>query len=95
MHKVILTGYIIVPEHELEMIKQALAEHIKLTRNEAGCEQFNVTQNSQQSQRFEVHEIFSSQAAFDAHQLRVKNSDWGRASVNVERHYHIEKVEVN
>lgn len=87
--KVVLQGYIRVAEDELDAVKQALPEHIELTRSEPGCLQFSVEQDKNQQNRFNVYEVFESQQAFEFHQQRVKNSHWGRISTNVERHYQI------
>lgn len=37
MPKVILKGFILVPEEELETVKSALPIHMRLTKSEAGC----------------------------------------------------------
>ena len=81
-------GYIDVPEADLTKVKAALAEHLRLTRAEPGCLRFEVTP-SEQSNRFDVFEVFADQAAFDRHQTRVKQSDWGKITQNVKRHYQI------
>tara|TARA_B100001057_G_C22141016_1_gene678245 strand:+ start:249 stop:524 length:276 start_codon:yes stop_codon:yes gene_type:complete len=89
MGKVILSGYIDIPENELEVVTTALDKHIELTRNEAGCLIFEVTQSSELSTRFTVYEEFTDKAAFESHQARVKTSDWGRVTGNVKRTYSI------
>ena len=94
MSKVILSGYIDIPENELEIVKTALDKHIELTRNEAGCLIFEVTQSSELPTRFTVYEEFTDKAAFDSHQARVKASDWGRVTGNVKRTYSIEEQNV-
>ena len=94
MGKVILSGYIDIPENELEIVKTALDKHIELTRNEAGCLIFEVTQSSELPTRFTVYEEFTDKAAFDSHQARVKASDWGRVTGNVKRTYSIEEQNV-
>lgn len=66
-----------------------LLKHIELTRKEEGCLAFNVTQDIKNKNIFNVHEAFINRKAFEAHQLRVQKSDWGNASMNVERHYQI------
>lgn len=43
MPKIILKGYIIVPNEDLEAVKTALLTHIKLTKNESGNLVFKVT----------------------------------------------------
>ncbi|CAM2962708.1 putative quinol monooxygenase [Moritella viscosa] len=89
MNKVILKGFIIVPTADLSAIKKALISHKELTRNEPGCLMFNVTQSEINLNRFDVYEEFINKAAFEQHQVRVKNSAWGKAAANVERHYEI------
>jgi len=87
--KVILQGYIIVPDDDLDTITAALVGHIELTRAEQGCLLFNVTVDDKNQNKFNVHEEFVNQSAFDKHQLRVKQSNWGGVTTQVERHYHI------
>ncbi len=94
MGKVILSGYIDIPENELEVVKTALDKHIELTRNEVGCLIFEVTQSSELSTRFTVYEEFTDKASFESHQARVKASDWGRVTGNVKRTYSIEEQNV-
>lgn len=89
MSKIILKGYILVPENELEAVKKELVNHIALTRQEEGCLIFEVVQAENRPQRFDVYEEFASQDAFDKHQARVKSSYWGQVAANVVRHYKI------
>ncbi|WOX06132.1 putative quinol monooxygenase [Microbulbifer pacificus] len=89
MNKVILEGYIVVPESDLEIVKKELISHIQLTREEFGCEKFNVSQDKNNICRFNVYEEFSNKEAFAYHQQRVKSSHWGKVTKNVERHYQI------
>lgn len=93
MSKVILQGYILVPETDLLAVKRELQNHIHLTRNETGCLVFEVYQEQENVNRFNVYEEFSCKKAFDAHQDRVRNSKWGKVTANVERHYTIEIVD--
>ncbi|MDW6004814.1 putative quinol monooxygenase [Vibrio mangrovi] len=89
MSKVILKGFIIVPESDLAAVKQALVRHRKLTLEEPGCIVFEVTENADDPQRFDVYEEFTDKSAFEQHQKRVKRSLWGEITMNVERHYEI------
>ena len=89
MSTVVLEGYIIVRESDLESIKNELTNHIKLTRDEVGCLEFIVNQDENDSFRFNVYEEFLSKEAFDYHQDRVRNSFWGKITKNVERHYQV------
>ncbi len=86
-----LKGYIVVPAADLAAVEQALPQHIALTRAEPGNLSFEVTADEQTPRRFNVHETFVDRAAFDAHQARVKESEWGRITQHVERHYEVEE----
>jgi autoinducer 2-degrading protein len=90
--KVILSGYIIVPDNELEIVKQALISHMKLTHEEVGCLTFKVIPDEKNKNKFSVYEEFIDQAAFDHHQTRVKTSQWAKLTINVERHYEIHHI---
>ncbi|RXJ60031.1 putative quinol monooxygenase [Candidatus Marinarcus aquaticus] len=89
MSKVTLKGFILVPESELELVKNELVNHKRLTLEESGCITFSVIQNSEDALRFDVYEEFTDKVAFEQHQKRVKASHWGKVTVNVERHYEI------
>ncbi|KMT66808.1 putative quinol monooxygenase [Catenovulum maritimum] len=93
MAKIILQGHILVPENELLEIKSALLIHSALTQAEAGCIIFEVNQDAEQACKFYVYEEFINKAAFDFHQARVKQSDWGKQTQNVSRHYQVKKVD--
>jgi autoinducer 2-degrading protein len=93
MPKVILDGYIVVPENDLALVMAELPTHIQLTRREEGGLYFYVTQNPHEQNTFAVYEEFVDRVAFDAHQRRVHASNWGRAAANVARHYKV--IETN
>ncbi|CAH8213804.1 MULTISPECIES: putative quinol monooxygenase [Vibrio] len=94
MGKVILSGYIEIPENELEVVTTALEKHIELTRQEIGCLVFEVIQSTDDRNRFNVYEEFVDKSAFELHQERVKASHWGQVTVNVKRSYSIEELNV-
>ena len=89
MSKVILKGFILVPQDELAAVRQALVRHTELTLEEPGCLVFEVTANRENPCRFHVYEEFKDKDAFLQHQARVQASDWGKLTVNVERHYEV------
>jgi len=89
MSSVILKGFILVPEAELETVQRELINHKRLTLAEVGCLVFEVTQSSLDPCRFDVYEEFIDKTSFITHQARVKASHWGKVSVNVERHYRL------
>ncbi|XAW88109.1 antibiotic biosynthesis monooxygenase [Vibrio sp. CDRSL-10 TSBA] len=89
MAKVTLSGYIVVENEDLAAVKQALAEHKRLTHAESGCLVFDVTPTPGNPNRFDVYEEFVDRNAFEQHQARVKASAWGKITANVARHYQI------
>ncbi|KGJ90166.1 putative quinol monooxygenase [Colwellia psychrerythraea] len=93
MAKVVLQGYIIVPNEGLTLVNKALILHKELTLQESGCITFEVTEDKNDSNKYNVYEEFIDQQAFDIHQLRVKNSHWGKVTVNLQRNYRISNGE--
>ncbi len=90
MAKIVLCGYVIVPNSELnETVRSAMAEHIHLTLAEPGCLDFTLTPDKTNPNRFSLYEEFIDRAAFDFHQARTKKSAWHYASKNIERHFSI------
>ncbi|MGC9369819.1 MAG: putative quinol monooxygenase [Paracoccaceae bacterium] len=87
--EVTLTGHIEVPADRLPTVRAALPKHIRLTRAEPGCRSFEVTERADCPGRFDVRERFADAAAFRAHQERAQESDWGRISAGLPRHYRI------
>lgn len=87
MIKVIIEGYIIVPNSDLESVKSALDIHRTLTLRETGCLTFEVTEDGSNPNKFIFHEEFINQSAFDSHQARTKSSKWAEVSKNVERNF--------
>lgn len=89
MSKVTLKGFIKVPASDLEAVKDELITHRLLTLEEPGCITFKVSQDKTDPYHFNVYEEFVDRAAFEQHQQRVSNSDWGRLTRNVKRHYEL------
>lgn len=89
MSKVVLHGYIVIPQQDLAAVVAALPVHMRLTRNEPGCLQFEVEQSPGEPNVFSVYEEFADRHAFEAHQLRARASDWGKAAANAVRHYEV------
>ncbi|MGI9351856.1 MAG: putative quinol monooxygenase [Rhizobiaceae bacterium] len=82
-----LKGHIDVPTGRLAKLKEALTEHINLTRSEAGCLSFDVEPCAEVEGRFLVSEAFLDEAAFIAHQERTANSVWAEVSAGIPRIY--------
>ena len=89
MPRVVLRGFILVPDEDMEAVLQELPVHVERTRAEPGCRVFHVTPSESDPNRFDVYEEFESREAFEAHQARVGSSRWGRITVRVERHYEV------
>lgn len=82
-----LQGHIDVPADRLEAVSEALKQHIKLTREEAGCIFFNVDACANVTGRFLVSEAFVDEAAFDFHQTRAGASPWAEITAGIPRHF--------
>lgn len=82
-----LEGHIDVPADRIAQVSEALKDHIKLTREEAGCIFFNVDACEKIAGRFLVSEAFVDEAAFQFHQERAGASPWADASNGVPRDY--------
>lgn len=95
MVKIILTGYVIVPERDRVSVLAELPRHIELTRQESGCLMFNVEQDRSVPGKLTVYEEFESMEAFQYHQDRVRQSEWGKITINVERFYNVRSEEDN
>jgi quinol monooxygenase YgiN len=89
MNKVVLKGYIVVPDSDLAAVDKELPVHIELTKKEDGCLIFEVTRDEKEKNRFHVYEEFESEEAFSNHQQRVRSSKWGSVTKNVERFYEV------
>lgn len=76
---------------QIETVRRFLPEHIRLTRAERGCLLFEVLPASEPGV-WHVRERFEDADAFRAHQARVAQSEWGRATADIERAYEITGV---
>jgi quinol monooxygenase YgiN len=56
--KIVLQGFIVVPDSDLEVVKSELVIHKKLTLKEAGCLTFTVTPDEVNPNKFCVYEEF-------------------------------------
>lgn len=89
MPKIFLQGFLEIPEAQLSHVIGALPKHRGLTLSEPGCLVFGVEPDETHHCRYNVYEEFVSQEAFEYHQKRAKESEWGRVTINVERHYQV------
>lgn len=87
-----LTGRLVCKSaKEVDLVRQYLPEHKKLTREETGCVSFEVNETADPL-IWRVEELFTNQATFDAHQKRTKASVWGRETSAIAREYEISEV---
>lgn len=92
MEKVVLKGFVIVPDEDLEAVLKELPSHIENTRSEKGCLIFEVSQDEINQNKLNVYEEFVDKSAFQHHQERVANSKWGVVAKNCDRHYEISGI---
>lgn len=85
MSVVRVSGYLRCAPEEVGMVRDALAEHVRLTQAEPGCLTFAVTQDAEDPFRWNVDESFRDAAAFEAHRARAAASDWGRITAHLHR----------
>ncbi|MCW3767910.1 putative quinol monooxygenase [Paenarthrobacter ureafaciens] len=92
MSNVILTGQLVcMNQEQVAVVVQHLPLHTQLTRAEPGCLSFEVNP-TQNPLIWQVDEEFQDAASFRAHQQRVAESEWGRATANIERRYEVKGV---
>lgn len=92
MRRVRLTGAMRCrTDEEAELVRQNLAEHVRLTRQEPGCIMFDITETANPLE-WRVEEEFTDEQAFERHQIRISESAWGRATEGIEREYSVEIV---
>lgn len=93
MSQVTVTGQLACADaDEAATVVEHLPRHVLLTRAEPGCLVFEV-QRTDDPHVWQVEEVFRDTAAFDAHQARTAESEWGRATKGIVRHFTIEGLE--
>jgi quinol monooxygenase YgiN len=80
-----VSGHLRCAPDEIAMVRDALPEHIRLSRAEPGCLSFEVTQDGGDPCRWNLAESFRDMAAFEAHRARTAASDWGRRTARLHR----------
>ncbi|WP_271894196.1 putative quinol monooxygenase [Candidatus Phyllobacterium onerii] len=79
---------------DIDLVKQYLPDHLRLTRAEPGCISFDVSQTDD-ALVWRVEELFIDRAAFDFHQQRTRASEWFSATSTIPRDYNITACEEN
>ncbi len=85
-----LTGTLTCGADQQQKVRDALPDHIALTRAEPGCLEFEVVETAPGV--FAVSELFADRAAFDAHQVRTRSSAWYTLTDGMARDYGISEV---
>lgn len=75
---------------EAKIVREALPEHVRLTRAEPGCLTFEVNPRAGDPSTFEVSECFVDREAFEAHQRRTRASEWFQLTRHIKRVYDIQ-----
>jgi len=90
MTHVVITGQLVCADlREADIVTQHLDQHVALTRAEPGCLEFTVERTDDELV-WQVLERFRDTAAFHAHQTRTAESEWGRATKGITRHFTVE-----
>lgn len=89
MSKVILNGYVMVPDGDLAAVQRELPIHCELSKKEEGCLVFDVAFDAENPNRINIYEEFRDKAAFEFHNARMAGSDWKKAARNVEPHIQV------
>lgn len=71
----ILKGYILVPDSDLDALQSELAVHSELTRQEEGCLIFEVSQDKGTKNKFNVYGELTNRDFFSAQQDRLGNQN--------------------
>lgn len=92
MSNVFLSGQLVCGnQNEAVLVAEFLPVHIELMRAEQGCLFFEVVV-TENPLIWQVDEKFQDAESFRAHQLRVAESEWGRVTANIDRHYEIKGI---
>lgn len=86
---IVIKGTITCTVDDIDMVVERVAEHVRLTRLEAGCISFDITQSDVDPCVFNVSERFVDQAAFDSHSARTRASIWWEKSKHIARDMNI------
>ncbi|KAB7896780.1 antibiotic biosynthesis monooxygenase [Rouxiella sp. S1S-2] len=77
---------------ESNLVRHHLPEHMRLTKDEAGCVSFEVTETADPL-IWKVEELFTNKETFATHQVRTKASLWGSETRTIVREYEISEIE--
>ena len=89
--KIHLTGRLICAnDTEASIVRDHLDDHIRLTRDEPGCERFDIAVTDDPL-IFQVDETFTSRADFETHQARTKASAWDISTSGIQRDFQIKE----
>jgi len=93
MGEVTLRGELVCQDAtEAAVVARLLPGHVALTRAEPGCRAFEVEAGGTPLV-WRVAERYADPDAFRAHQARTADSEWGRATLGIERRYTIDGLD--
>ncbi|MEM8775016.1 MAG: antibiotic biosynthesis monooxygenase [Pseudomonadota bacterium] len=78
-----IKGFLRCGADDAEIVRAALNDHIRLSREESGCELFEIEET--EPGVFSIHERFVDQAAFETHTQRTRASDWWAKTGHIPR----------
>lgn len=82
-----LSGTLTCNASELETVRSALPEQIRLSRAEPGCLEFEIRESAPGV--FNLSEEFMDQAAFEAHLTRTRASTWWQLTAHMPRNFKV------
>ena len=93
MTRIALNGRLVCANAEqAATVARHLPRYIELSRAGPGCVSFDV-RGTADPLVWSVSELFTNRVTFDAHQARVRASEWGLATADIERDYVVIAVE--
>ena len=88
-----LTGRLIcATEQQADVVRRHLPDHIRLTKDEAGCLSFDITPTDDPLV-WTVAECFVDQVAFAFHQRRTRASIWWAKTGHIRRDFAVTGLE--
>ncbi len=86
MTEVVLTGRLIcTAEADAAVVRDALTEHVRLSRAKSGCLAFDIAADPSDPLVFRIAERFLDAASFEAHTVRTRTSDWWARTAHIRR----------
>jgi quinol monooxygenase YgiN len=92
MSKVTVAGFLVADTlAQGDDASMLLAEHIRLSRAEPGCERFEIVRSQADPVRFALFEVFRDDEAYQAHQERARASAWWAKTRHLRREFTVSR----